>query len=178
MAKNLEGLLSPKSIAIVGASSAPEKVGAIVLKNILPPVLPDIFTLLILMNPKLVNYNVFPMLKVLPEVVDLVVVAIPSSGVNEVLVACGEKGIKNVIVYSAGYKEIGAEGKALEDALIQTAQKYNLNVLGPNCLGFVSKTCPINATFGEAVNHDGNLRFVSQSGALAASFLIFVMPRV
>ena len=173
MAKNLEGLLSPKSIAVVGASSAPEKVGAIVLKNILNsgflghifPINPH--------EPKINDLQCFPDVKSLPEVVDLVVIAIPSSGVNEILVACGEKGIKNVVVFSAGYKEVGAEGKALEDSLIQTAQKYGLNVLGPNCLGFVSKTCPVNATFGEAVNHDGNLRFVSQSGALAASLFDF-----
>jgi acetyltransferase len=162
MAKNLEGLLSPKSIAIVGASSAPEKVGAIVLKNILSsgftghvyPVNPH--------EPKIGDLQCFPDVKSLPEVVDLVVIAIPSSGVNEVLVACGEKGIKNVIVYSAGYKEIGPEGKALEDAMIQIAQKYGLNILGPNCLGFVSKTCPVNATFGEDVKYNGGLRFVSQ----------------
>jgi len=173
MAKNLEGLLSPKSIAVVGASSAPEKVGAIVLKNILSsgftghvyPINPH--------EPKIEDLQCFPDVKSLPEVVDLVLIAIPSSGVNEVMVSCGEKGIKNVVVFSAGYKEIGVEGKSLEDALILTAQKYGLNVLGPNCLGFVSKTCPVNATFGETVNHDGNLRFVSQSGALAASLFDF-----
>jgi acyl-CoA synthetase (NDP forming)/NAD(P)H-flavin reductase len=173
MAKNLEGLLSPKAIAIVGASSAPEKVGAIVLKNIIQsgftghiyPINPH--------EPKIGDLQCFPDVKSLPEVVDLVVIAIPSSGVNEVLTACGEKSIKNVVVFSAGYKEIGAEGKALEDSLIQTAQKYGLNVLGPNCLGFVSKTCPVNATFGEDVKQTGNLRFVSQSGALAASLFDF-----
>jgi len=73
------------------------------------------------------------------------------------------------VVYSAGFKEIGEEGKALENSLIQTAQKYEVNLLGPNCLGFVSKLCPINATFGQTVHQDGDLRFISQSGALAAS---------
>jgi acetyl coenzyme A synthetase (ADP forming)-like protein len=167
--KNLKNLLLPKSIAIVGASSSPEKVGAIILKNILAskfqgPVYP--------VNPgsdSICDLKCYPNIASLPEIVDLVLIAIPSAGVNQVLTEIGEKGIKNVVVFSAGFKEIGLEGKVLEDALIQTCQKYGINLLGPNCLGFVSKICPVNATFGQAVSQDGNLRFISQSGALAAS---------
>lgn len=167
--RNLDTLLSPKSIAVVGASSAPEKVGAIVLSNIvaskftghLYPVNPN--------EQKINNLQCYPNVKSLPEIVDLAVIAIPSNLVNQVLIEIGEKGIKNVVVFSAGYKEIGPDGKALEDALIQIAQKYNLNILGPNCLGFVNNLCPVNVTFGQPVHQEGNLRFVSQSGALAAS---------
>lgn len=169
MAKNLQSLLLPKSIAVIGASSSPEKVGAIVLNNIIASKFPGkVYPV----NPKAEDINglkCYPNVESLPEAADLVLIAIPASSVNQVLSEIGEKGIKNVVVYSAGFKEIGEEGKTLEDALIQTAQKYELNLLGPNCLGFVNKLCPVNATFGQTVRQDGNLRFISQSGALAAS---------
>lgn len=169
MAKKLQSLLSPKSIAVIGASSSPEKVGAIVLNNIIASKFPGkVYPV----NPKVEDINglkCYPNVESLPEVVDLALIAISASSVNQVLSEIGEKGIKNVVVYSAGFKEIGEEGKTLEDALIQTAQKYELNLLGPNCLGFVNRLCPVNATFGQEVIQDGNLRFISQSGALAAS---------
>lgn len=159
----------PKSIAVIGASSSPEKVGAIILKNILASKFPGkVYPV----NPNTKSINslkCYPNVTSLPEIVDLALIAIPSAGVNQVLNEIGEKGIKNVVVYSAGYKEIGGKGKVLEDALIKTSQKYGLNLLGPNCLGFVNKLCPINATFGQKVHQNGNLRFISQSGALAAS---------
>jgi acetyltransferase len=80
----------------------------------------------------------------------------------------GEKGVKNAVVLSAGFKEIGADGEKLQNELVKRAEKYQINLLGPNCLGFVNKNCPINATFGEPINETGNLRFITQSGAIAA----------
>jgi acetyl coenzyme A synthetase (ADP forming)-like protein len=167
--KNLETLLSPKSVAIVGASAAPEKVGSIVLQNIISSgykghVYP--------VNPNTGSINgvtCYRDVASLPEIVDLVVIAIPSALVNKVLEDVGLKGIKNVVVFSAGYKEIGPEGKTLEDEMTQIAQKFGLNILGPNCLGFVNELTPINVTFGQPVKNEGKLRFISQSGALAAS---------
>ena len=169
MGKNLRSLFSPNSIAVIGASSSPEKVGAIILKNIIASKFPgNVYPV----NPNAESINglkCYPNAASLPEIVDLALIAIPAAVVNQVLNEIGEKGIRNVVVYSAGFKEIGSEGKILEDTLIQTSQKYGLNLLGPNCLGFVNKLCPVNATFGQTVHQDGNLRFISQSGALAAS---------
>jgi len=171
--KNLENLLSPKSIAVIGASAAPEKVGGIVLDNIIA----SKFTGHIYpVNPNaqdIKGMQCYPNISSLPEVVDLAVIAIPAASVNPVLNEIGAKGIRNVIVFSAGYKEIGPDGKVLEDEMIQISQKYGLNILGPNCLGFVSNSVPVNVTFGEPVYNRGNLRFVSQSGALAASLFDF-----
>jgi acetyl coenzyme A synthetase (ADP forming)-like protein len=167
--KNLNNLLLPESVAIVGASSSPKKVGAILLKNILTSKFPGKIYPVNPNEENIMDLKCYPNITSLPEAVDLVLIAIPSTAVNQVLMEIGEKGIKNVVVYSAGYKEIGLEGKVLEDSLIQVCQKYGLNLIGPNCLGFVNRLCPINATFGQAVHQDGDLRFVSQSGALAAS---------
>lgn len=115
------------------------------------------------------NLPCFPDVKSLPEIPDLAVVAIPVNLVLETLNQIGERGIKNAVIFSAGFKETGKEGEKLQDELIEIAQKYQINVLGPNCLGFVNNLCPINVTFGELVNQPGNLRFISQSGAIAAS---------
>ncbi|OGL87171.1 hypothetical protein A3I40_00780, partial [Candidatus Uhrbacteria bacterium RIFCSPLOWO2_02_FULL_48_12] len=169
MPKDLTSFFYPKSVAIIGASRSPEKVGAIVLKNIISsgfagkiyPVNPNADTI----N----NLKCFRDTASLPETPDLTVIATPAGQILEVIQELGKKGTKNVVVIAAGFKEAGAEGEKLEKELIGVSQKYNLSLLGPNCLGFVNNLCPINTTFGELVNKTGNLRFVTQSGAIAAS---------
>jgi len=76
---------------------------------------------------------------------------------------------KKFVILTAGFKETGSEGANLEKQLAEITKKYEMNILGPNCLGFVNKNCPINATFAHVSDQSGNLRFISQSGAIAAS---------
>ena len=167
--RDLRGLFSPKSVTIIGASKSPEKVGAIVLKNIIDSgfkgaVYP--------VNPKetdISGLKCFPNVNSLPEIPDLAVFAIPSSVAIGVLEEVGIKGIKNAVIFTAGFKEIGREGEILEKELVDVANKYQINVLGPNCLGFANNNLPINVTFGQVVKEQGNLRIISQSGAIAAS---------
>ena len=169
MPRDLHGLFSPQSVAVIGASSSAEKVGAIVLQNILDsgfggPVYP--------VNPKeteLAGLKCYPDLGSLPTVPDLAVFAIPSVAVIAVLEQVGQKGIKNVVIFSAGFKELGQEGEQLQNQLEAVAQKYEINLLGPNCLGFANNRLPINVTFGQVVKDLGNLRIITQSGAIAAS---------
>jgi len=169
MPKELTTLFYPKSVAVIGASRSAEKVGFIILKNILDskfsgsiyPVNPN--------SKKIIGLKCFPNVDSIPEVVDLAIIAIPAEAVIEVMNQIGEKGIKNVAVIAAGFKEIGDAGEKLEKELVGISEKYGINLLGPNCLGFVNNLCPINATFGQPVTWAGNLRFISQSGAIAAS---------
>lgn len=169
MPKDLTALFSPRSIAVIGASRSPEKVGAIVLKNIIESKYPGkIFPV----NPNTDSINGLPCYKDLaglPEVPELAVLALPGPLVLEILPQIGERGIKNAVVFAAGFKEAGEEGAKQEQVLVEQAEKYGLNLLGPNCLGFVNNTVPVNVTFGEQVQNSGNLRFISQSGAIAAS---------
>jgi len=169
VAANLTALFSPKSVAVIGASSSPEKVGAIVLNNI---VTSDFKGAIYPVNPtsdKIGNFKCFKDVKSLPEVVDLAIVAIPTMPALAVLSQIGEVGIKNIVIYTAGFKETGQEGALLEKQLIDLVKKYQLNLLGPNCFGYVNNLCPLNVTFGNPSSQVGNLRFISQSGALAAS---------
>lgn len=169
MAKDLTTLLSPKTVAVIGASRHPQKVGAIVLKNILDSGFPgQVYPV----NPqaeKINNLKCYPDIKNLPKAVDLAILAIPAAQTLTVLNQIGEKGIQNAVVLAAGFKEIGNEGEKLEKELIEIAKRFKLNILGPNCLGFVNNLCPINASFGQPALQPGNLRFISQSGAIAAS---------
>jgi len=162
-------LFSPKSVTVIGASKSPEKVGAIALKNIIDSgfkgtVYP--------VNPKekeVAGLKCYPDISSLPTVPDLAVFAIPSSAAITVLEEVGKKGIKNAVIFTAGFSEIGSEGELLQKQLADTANKYQINVLGPNCLGFANNNLPINVTFGQVVKEVGNLRIISQSGAIAAS---------
>jgi len=169
MARDLTKLFSPQSIAVVGVSRTPAKVGAIVLKSIIKfgfkgkiyPVNPAV--------DQIGSLQCYPDLKSLPEVPDLAIVAIPAAAALEILQQAGEKGIKNVLIFAAGFKESGEEGLNLENRLVEIAKRYDIDVLGPNCLGFVNTLCPINATFGDVSGRPGNIRFISQSGAIASS---------
>lgn len=169
MPKQLSELFEPKSIAIVGASRSSKKVGGIVLKNLVDagykgevyPVNPH--------AKSMHNYKVVSDVSLLPENIDLAVIAIPAKFVNDVLNTLGEKKVKNVVVLSAGFKEIDEEGAKLEQALVEIAKKHSINILGPNCLGFVNNLSNINLTFAQPVHSAGNIRFISQSGAIAAS---------
>jgi acetyltransferase len=88
-----------------------------------------------------------------PETPDLAIITIPALGIIDLMKEIGVKGVKNVVVLAAGFKETGTAGVQLEKDLIELAKKYEINLLGPNCLGFVNNLCPINATFGEIVRN-------------------------
>jgi len=170
MSRDLSPLFNPKSIAVIGASQFPEKVGAIALKNI---ILSGFKGRIYPVNPNLTNIGslkFYPSLSALPEIPDLVVIAIPAKLVISILEECGSLGIKNVVIFSAGFKEIGREGTLLEEKLVEVAKHFQLNILGPNCLGFASTKTPLNVTFAQVVTRPGKIKFISQSGALAASY--------
>lgn len=102
---------------------------------------------------------------------DLAVVAVPAVSVPEVLEHCGKKGIKNVVVISAGFKEAGREGAVLESELVRISEKYRVNLIGPNSLGIINTHAKLNATFGKATPAQGTIAFLSQSGAFALAVI-------
>ncbi len=169
MPTDLTAFFYPKSIAVVGASRSPEKLGAIVLKNILESGFTgDLYPI----NPNTDTINGVKCYKSVTElttVPDLAILAIPAGSVLEAVQQLGEKKVKNVVIFASGFKETGSQGEKLENDLITTAKKYELNLLGPNCLGFVNNLAPLNATFAKPPTQKGNLRFISQSGAIAAA---------
>ncbi len=105
------------------------------------------------------------------EIVDLAIIVVPAQFVIPVVTECGEKGVKNIVIISAGFKEIGEEGKARETALAELVTKYDLTLLGPNCLGFISPHQNLNASFAKQMPEPGSVGFFSQSGALSTALL-------
>ncbi|MFA6285600.1 MAG: acetate--CoA ligase family protein, partial [Parcubacteria group bacterium] len=170
--KDLKKLFSPKSIAIVGASPKKEKLGNVLIENIKKGGWKG---KLFFINPKYAKSrkNYFSSLSEIKRPVDLALIAIPASLVGGAIEdgAKAKPEIKNFAIISSGFKESGPEGKKLEENLENIAKKYDLNILGPNCLGFASPKEKLNATFTDIKLQTGNIAIVSQSGALAVALL-------
>lgn len=169
MRRNLDGLLFPRSVAVIGATPVAGKIGNVVFTNVanFPG---EVYAV----NPKyqeIAGKPCFPSVLDLPKPVDLAVVVIPAEGVSQVLRECGKKGIKNAAVITAGFKESGPEGAKRERELVQIAEEFGLNVLGPNVLGLISTRVGLNATFAPKGALPGSIAFMSQSGAFCTSVL-------
>lgn len=169
MHRNLAGLLFPRSVAVVGATPVPGKIGNAVMANVQSFPGP-VFGV----NPKyqeILGRPCVPSVRDLPEPVDLAVIVIPAEGVPETLKQCGERGIRNAVVISAGFKEVGLEGAQREKELVRIANEYELNVVGPNALGLISTRVGLNATFAPRGALPGHIAFMSQSGAFCTTVL-------
>ncbi len=166
--RNLNKFFSPNSVAVLGASRDEKKIGHIVLKNIVNSGFRgQIFPI----NPKaenIIGMDCYKSYDKLPGVPDLAIISLPVELVLKTLESIAKKGTKNVVIFSAGFKEAGKQGEEMEKNLRATAEKLDLNILGPNCLGFASTLSSLNATFSRVGGARGNLRFMSQSGALAS----------
>ncbi|MBN2316464.1 MAG: CoA-binding protein, partial [Sedimentisphaerales bacterium] len=168
---SLEHFFNPKSVAIVGASHTKGKVGYEILKNMIDASYPGkIFPI----NPKaqtIEGLKCFPDLKSIGQKPDLVIVIVPAKIVPSIMQQCADVGTKSVIIITAGFKEIGKEGKALEKEVIKIARKAGIRIVGPNCLGVVAPANKVNASFGGALPAVGSIGYLSQSGALLTAIL-------
>jgi len=172
---SLDAIFRPRSIAVIGASRTPGKVGYILTENIISsgyegkihPVNPN--------ADEILGLKSYPSVLDVPGEVDLAVISIPSRFVLDVAEECGEKGVKAVVVISAGFKEIGREGALLEDKLVEVGEKYGMRIQGPNCLGFINTETPLNLSFAAAMPRKGRIGFISQSGALGTAVLDWVL---
>lgn len=169
--KDVKVILEPRSVAVIGASRQSGSVGNRILMNIIEsgfkgPVYP--------INPKASEINglkCYPSILSVEEPVDLAVVAVPAAVVPEVARQAGEKGVKGLVVVSAGFREVGHEGAKLERELLDICNKYGMRMVGPNCLGVINTSVPINTTFASSKALPGNIAFLSQSGALCSAIL-------
>ena len=166
---------NPESIVVVGATPKGGKVGNTIFKNIISfQGKAKASVRISAVNPKyekILDAKCYPSVLQIEEGVNLAVIAVPAISVPEVLEQCGGKGIKNVVVISAGFKEAGREGAVLESELVRISDKYDLSVVGPNCSGIINTHAGLNATFGKATPPKGNIAFLSQSGAFALAVI-------
>jgi acetyl coenzyme A synthetase (ADP forming)-like protein len=162
-------LFHPLSIAVVGASSDPNKIGYVIVRNLLPfsgtlyPVNPH--------HEVILGRKAYASLQDLPGPVDMVIIAIPAPGVPDIVQQAADKHIPLAIIISAGFKETGEDGRKREEQIMRIAQAGGMRILGPNCLGIILPHRGINATFDPITPRQGSIGFVSQSGAVVATVL-------
>jgi acetyltransferase len=166
----LKALFEPKRVALIGASSTQGKIGNAILENLRATFQGEIIPI----NPrtrKMAGLPCYPSISAVAGGIDLVVIAVPAPKVPALLRECGEKGVSAAIVISSGFKETGDEGRRLEEKLVETATKYDISLLGPNCLGLISPKVGLNTTFGHRMAHPGQVAVISQSGAFCTAML-------
>lgn len=167
----LNVLFAPKSIAVFGASDRTDSVGGVVFENLRTAGFAGpVFAI----NPKrdtVQGVPAYPSLEKVGQAVDLAVICTPAATVPGIIETCGKLGVRGAVILTAGFSEGGAEGQALEKRLLETAARYGLRFIGPNCLGTMRPSIGFNATFNRGMAKSGNLALVSQSGALCTAIL-------
>ncbi|WP_427159383.1 bifunctional acetate--CoA ligase family protein/GNAT family N-acetyltransferase [Aliinostoc sp. HNIBRCY26] len=167
----LHAIFAPQSVAVIGASEKAGSVGRTILWNLISsPFGGTVFPV----NPKrhsVLGIKAYPSIAEIPEQIDLAVIATPAPTVPSVIAECVDAGVKGAIIISAGFKEAGAEGIALEQEILTQARRGRIRIIGPNCLGVMSPQSGLNATFASAMARSGNVGFLSQSGALCTAIL-------
>lgn len=167
----LQALFRPKSIALIGASTQPGKLGYEILNNLIKS---GYSHRIYPVNPKaesVLNLPCFPSIQAVSAPVDLAIIAIPAACVLKTLKDCGEHGVKAAIVISAGFRETGHEGLLAEMEMARLAERYGMAIVGPNCLGVMDTATPMNASFAADMALSGSIAFMSQSGAVCTSVL-------
>ncbi|MBD2164730.1 bifunctional acetate--CoA ligase family protein/GNAT family N-acetyltransferase [Calothrix membranacea FACHB-236] len=170
-ANPLDFIFAPRNVAVIGATEKQGSVGRTLLWNLISsPFGGTVFPV----NPKrnsILGIKAYPTIFDVPEKVDLAVIATPAATVPSIIADCVKVGVKSAIILSAGFKEAGPEGIALEQQILQQARLGNMRIVGPNCLGVMSPQSGLNATFASAMARPGNVGFISQSGALCTAIL-------
>ena len=168
---DLNKMFKPESVAVIGASNTPGKVGYIIVDNLIN----DGFEGTIYpINPKggeILGKKAYTNIKDVPEKVDLAIITIPSAFVNTAVKECGEIGVENMVVITAGFKEVGEEGAKLEEELTALGKEYGINIIGPNSLGITDSHTPLNGSFSQMMPPTGNMAFISQSGAMMVAII-------
>ncbi len=167
----LDPIFSPKSVAVIGATETIGSVGRTILDNLIKggfagtiyPVNPK--------RPTVLGLPAYTSITAVPQAPDLAVIITPPATVPGIIKDCGAKGVKGVIIISAGFKEIGPVGVELERQVLEEATKAGIRIVGPNCLGVMVPGSKLNATFAADMAKAGSVGFISQSGALCTAIL-------
>jgi acetyltransferase len=176
MASKLEHLFNPRSIAVFGASQSGNSVGATVFRNLVEG---EFEGSLVAVNPKyedVFGMRCYRSVEHVEHEIDLAVIATPASTVATIIRQCGNKGIKNAIILSAGFGEAGKAGQLLRAELNEVAAQAGVRFIGPNCVGLVRPWINMNATFLKSTTPKGNLALVSQSGAICSAIADWAAP--
>src|SRR5271166_6334384 len=167
----LDAMFTPGSVAVIGATDRPGTVGRTVLENLLHGRYKG---KVYAVNPKhdeVLGVRAYKSIREISAPVDLAVVATPAATVPQIIGQCVDAGAKSAVVISAGFRELGAEGAALEHQIQEQLRRGSMRLIGPNCLGIMNPAIGLNATFAKEAPKAGSVAFLSQSGALLTAIL-------
>ncbi|MDD1633918.1 MAG: CoA-binding protein, partial [Methylococcaceae bacterium] len=167
----LHPLFNARSVAVFGASEREDSVAGTLYRNLRNAGYSgEVYPV----NPKhetVFGARCFASAGELPAIPELALIATPAATVVQIMEQCGQRGIRHAIVLSAGFREVGEQGAALEDTLTAVARKHGIRFIGPNCLGVQRPSIGLNATFSHGATLAGDLALVSQSGAICTAML-------
>ena len=171
--EDLKPIFSPKSIAVIGASRSPMKIGYEILQNILVqgytgkvyPINPE--------TPTIMGLKTQPSVLAVKDDIDLAIIAVPAEFVAKVITECAKKKVKGAIVISSGFGETGEKGKQLEEEVLQIARKGGMRLIGPNTLGYKDPIDNLDAAFVFGMPRPGEIALISQSGALCIGMIYY-----
>lgn len=174
MPSSLTPFFNPKGVAIIGASSNPNKLSFGIFRNLtqygyqgkIYPINPN--------AKEILGLTCYPDVGSIPGEVDLAVSAVAGQLTPEILEACGKRGVRAVTIISGGFREVGAEGAALENRCLEIARRYGMRLIGPNCVGTMDLHSGLNTTFIYGVPDRGHIGFISQSGAICGGIVDYV----
>jgi acetyl coenzyme A synthetase (ADP forming)-like protein len=176
---DLDAIFSPESVAILGASNNPGKVGHDIFANILQG---GFQGTLYPVNPKaksILSVKTFPTIKDIADRIDLSIIILPPKFCIQAVEESIEKGVKGIVIVSAGFREVGGEGLEIENRIVSICREAKVRLVGPNCLGVINPlpNVRLNASFARRMPACGNISFISQSGALCTAVLDFAADR-
>ena len=171
MSHQLDKIFQPKTIAVIGASNDPHSIGFAFMKNLIGKGYKGIVFPVNLKEHSIQGVKCYQYVGEISETIDLAIIITPAATVPNIVKECGEAGVGGVLIISSGFKESGTAGEKLGDAVLREARKYNIRIVGPNCLGFINPALQLNASFAGRMAKPGKIAFISQSGALCTAIL-------
>ncbi len=166
--KELDAMFNPRSVAIIGASSKEGKIGNTIIKNMLNSNYRGKYFPINPKSEEILGYTAYKSVIDVPDEIDLAVICIPNKFCVNVVEECGKKKVKTIVIITAGFKEVGGEGRIMELKIQELGIKYNMRILGPNCLGLITNG---NFSFAALTPKKGNIAMLSQSGAMMTGLL-------
>ncbi|MCK4540285.1 bifunctional acetate--CoA ligase family protein/GNAT family N-acetyltransferase [Candidatus Parcubacteria bacterium] len=167
----LDSIFNPKVIAVIGASDKKGSVGHSLMDNLINSEYAGIVYPVNIKREHVHSVRAYNSVTEIPGKVDLAIIATPAATVPDIIKECGRAGVAGAVIISAGFKEIGKTGEEMTEKIIATARKYDMRIIGPNCLGFMCPDLHLNATFANKMALPGKIAFISQSGALGTAIL-------
>lgn len=168
---SLDKIFKPKSIAVIGASDTVGSPGFRIFRNLIGSGYEGVAYPVNTKRESVQGVQAYPTINDVPKLVDLAIIVTPAPTVVDIVEQCARRGIRGILIISAGFKEIGPEGVAREQQLLEIKKKYGLQILGPNCVGFIMPYLNLNATFAGSMPEKGSIALFSQSGAVCGAIL-------